>query len=190
MTSPDPFNPNIEARAPGTPRGPAPSPDVTDADLHFTQYPNLYELVTPRIGVQYVLVLGNDVRRYQRLSKDGNQGRPEEWWDTIPNMPAITIEGPEGTADTVVLLAKGRPAVAGSDLNGKRRFFVDEGIEELTGLYVNGAPPELRNGKVTEAEIAAARAESNPTPPKTKDKVIGKGAPAAAPAPATPKETA
>jgi len=184
MTSPtpNPLYPPDDARAPGTPRGPEPAPEVTDEDLHFDRYPNLYELVTPRIGVQYVLVLGNDVRRYQRVSKQGNQGRPEEWWDTIPNMPAITIEGPKGTADTVVLLGKGRPATGGSDLNGKRRFYVDAAIEEVTGLYVEGAPSELSNGKVTDEEVEAARAESRPKPPKkdaTKGGVISPGAPPA-----------
>lgn len=115
--------------------------DPTDPTYFHMRYPTLGDLLSRggREGVEYCLVAGHNLRKFT-----------DYHWSAIVGLPPLTIEGPKGVAESVILMGKGDPIPGSDDYNGIRWYYVDIDIEEATGLasspndidMTNMPPPE------------------------------------------------
>ena len=123
--------------------------DPTDPTYFFMRYPKLSDLLyrSGIEGVEYCLVAGHNQARFTR-TPDGDG----KTWSAIQGLPPLTIEGPKGVADTVILMGKGTPIPGSDDHNGIRKFGVDIDVEETTGLPANpDSPLAITNNTKDEA---------------------------------------
>lgn len=133
-------------------RRPEPPMEPTSDDLTFSgRYPNLCELVEKGglPGVVYGLVPGELQVRMQRYG-----------WSPIENMPPISIEGPRGRVDTVLVMGHGQPIPGAPAGNGKRRFMIHYQLEEKTGLFVDPSGHLQNIGYTTEADVEGVKPKS------------------------------
>lgn len=130
--------------------------DPTDPSYFYMRYPKLHDLLYRGgiEGVEYCLVAGHNLRRYGEL-KD-NLG---ESWSPIRDLPPLTIEGPKGVAETVVLMGRGRPIPGSDDHNGVRPYYIDIDVEETTGMPANPESP-LAIGNLPDGEKIQAASET------------------------------
>ena len=133
--------------------------DPTDPTHFHMRYPTLRDLLSKggREGVEYCLVAGHNLRRFT----DGG-------WSPIVGLPPLTIEGPKGLVDSVILMGRGEPIPGSDDYNGVRRYYVDIEVEDITGLPSSPDSPTTTTNLPKEAIQAA----SNKRAPKEDIQVI------------------
>ena len=85
-----------------------------------------------RPGCEYAYVLGDNIGYY-------NENEPDTPWTPVPGAPVLTIEGPKGRVDNVMVLVRGKPIKGADARNGVRIWLVDPDIHTRTGIA--GASP-------------------------------------------------
>ena len=108
------------------------TPTEPDPTYYENRYPEPDDICRQggKAGVEYCYVAGHNQRKFT-----------DEKWSPIIGVPVLTIAGPAGTVDTVVVMGKGEP-IKGADLdNGIRRWSVDIDLEEATGIPANPDSP-------------------------------------------------
>jgi hypothetical protein len=125
----------------------------SDPTVFANRYPTLDDLLAKggKEGVEYCLV---DSRNLRKFSQD-RDGDNEVWWQ-VPGLPTLSIIGPDGTAESVVLMGRGQPTYGAADYNGRRKYHVDIDIEEATGLP---ADPDNPLPKLTNLPISKVQDE-------------------------------
>jgi hypothetical protein len=103
----------------------------------YDHIPQLKELMPTTGGVPGVTYLQCTVENRRIAQDDG-------FFNDTATTEIYTIVGPNGTAD-MDLLCRGKPIPGGCTKSGARKCMVDARVEELTGLYVNGPPPEEKS---------------------------------------------
>jgi hypothetical protein len=113
-------------------------PSPTDLTYFKDRYPTLPELLAKGgiTGVEYCLVSGSNQRKFAELKNEKGH-----IWSPIKDLPALTIEGPKGKVDTVILMGRGEPIRGSGDFNGIRAYFVDVDVEETVGIPANEDSP-------------------------------------------------
>jgi hypothetical protein len=115
-----------------------------DPTVFIDRYPTPNELLYRggKEGIEYCLVAGERIGYFSRLkNEDGDS------WSLIKSdrnsetVPTITIRGPKGVDESVVLMACGKPIPGSDDHNGVRRFYVDTVLEEKVGIPANPKSP-------------------------------------------------
>jgi hypothetical protein len=109
-----------------------------DPTVFENRYPTLQELLRDGglTGVEYCLVSGANQRLFGGdADPDGNT------WSAVRDLPILTIKGPKGTVDTVVLMGRGNPVPGAGDYNGIRHYWVDVTLEEAVGIPANPQSP-------------------------------------------------
>jgi hypothetical protein len=112
--------------------------DPTDPTHFHMRYPTLKELLRAGgiEGVEYCLVSANNLKKFGKLrDSEGN------FWSPIRDLPALSISGPKGTAESVVLMGRGKPIPGACEFNGIRQYFVDSDLELETGLWADPDHP-------------------------------------------------
>jgi len=127
-----------------------------DPTVFLNRYPTLAELLAKGgiEGVEYCLVAGKNLRKYSQM-----ENAVKEKWSPIRDLPTLTIVGPAGRADSVVLMGRGEPTYGASDYNGIRRYYVDVDVEVATGIPANPDSP-LAN-KVSNLPLGKAKDEGS-----------------------------
>ena len=149
---------------------PTPTEDLVfaegDPTVFINRYPTLDELLAKggREGVEYCLVSGGNLRKFSQMESP-IEGRHGERWSPIRDLPTLTLIGPEGRVDSVVLMGRGDPTYGAADYNGIRSYYVDIAIEETIGLPANPDSP------------LATKTTNLPTPDKVQAKEGGKPKP-------------
>jgi hypothetical protein len=107
--------------------------------------PELTELVQSggAPGVMYCLVRGSELGEMQR-----------EEWEIVRGSKSMTIHGPSGSCDSVVLMLKGRPIPGASRGNGRRNYYGHEKLLVDLG-YVAAATEKV------DLSLLRAQTESN-----------------------------
>lgn len=172
MTSPtppytDPMAPG--RRQPGVARAPEVAP-VTEQDKTFDRIPDLHELIEQggRAGLVYCLVWGANERKFERewfvTAYDPSLNKVRAYHgERVRDVPTLTLHGPKGTCDAVILMCAGNVIPGAAPGNGKRRYLIDLSITEQTGL---GDDPAEHIGevRVSLAEVEAAKTANLPNP--------------------------
>lgn len=133
---------------------PSPAPALADARIviivgeqlgphEWRGVPDLPQLIPSggRPGVEYCLIPPVHLGTWQR---DG-------WW-IVPRIEPLTIHGPTGSADGVLLLGWGTPIPGASPSNGRRHYYAHEELLVELGYVPSPAPP---------ADLTALRAETS-----------------------------
>jgi hypothetical protein len=55
-------------------------------------------------------------------------------WELTKGGDVVSISGPVGTCDSVMVLSRGEPITGAAPMNGIRRWGVHKKLEEITGL--------------------------------------------------------
>jgi hypothetical protein len=102
------------------------------------RYPTLEEMLSKGglAGVEYCLVSGSRQKLFAEMKDDNGFS-----WSPIRDMPILTIAGPKGTVESVVLMGRGEPIRGAGDYNGIRHYFVDIALEEAVGIPANSESP-------------------------------------------------
>lgn len=134
--------------------------DSTDPTYFHMRYPTLHDLLSRGglEGVEYCLVAGHNLRKFT-----------EEHWSAIKGLPPLTIEGPKGVVDSVVLMGRGDPIPGSDDHNGIRWYYTDIFIEDTTGLP---SDPNNQDIDMTNTPKEVITKASNKRPPKEEIQVI------------------
>jgi hypothetical protein len=127
-----------------------------DPTVFIDRYPTPNELLYRggKEGIEYCLVAGERIGYFSRLkNEDGDswslrlKNEDGDSWSLIKSdrnsetVPTITIRGPKGVDESVVLMACGKPIPGSDDHNGVRRFYVDTVLEEKVGIPANPKSP-------------------------------------------------
>jgi len=110
-------------------------------DVEWNGIPSLLDLLAQGgyPGVEYCLIHPEVLGVMERA----------EWW-RVPKMNSLTLHGPKGSADGVMLMAWGEPIPGASPSNGQRKYYAR--VELLVTLgYLDG--PER-------ADVAKLRADT------------------------------
>jgi hypothetical protein len=112
----------------------------TEVDLtrFENRYPTLPELLRDGglTGVEYCLVSGANQRLFAEDTDENGKA-----WSPVRDLPALTVAGPKGTVDTVILMGRGDPIRGSGDFNGIRQYFVDVDLEEAVGIAASKKSP-------------------------------------------------
>ena len=140
-----------------------------DPTVFINQYPTLTDLLAKGgiEGVEYCLVHGKNLRKFAEM-----ENAASERWSPIRDLPTLTILGPAGRVDSVVLMGRGEPTYGAADYNGIRHYYVDVDVEEDTGIAASPDSP------------LANRVSNLPLPSKVQAEEGGKKEPK----PSAPKE--
>lgn len=114
------------------------APVEPDPTFFDGKYPTLFELLRDGglTGVEYCLIKGSQLKHFSKLpDSEGNV------WSPIADLPALTIRGPKGQVDTVLLVGRGRPVPGAGDYNGIRKYNVSIELEEEVGIPANPDSP-------------------------------------------------
>ena len=108
-------------------------------------------------GTQYAMVAGQNVTAAKELD-----------WQLCRDVASVTVSGPEGACELVVM-AKGDPINGASPANGIRRWQYDPTLLALTGIKDPTEPelkadPTPRNNAAAAAKAKAAAALPQPAP--------------------------
>jgi hypothetical protein len=137
----------------------------TEADpTHFDRIPHPKEIVRSGglPGVEYCYVLGKNIGKWQKMSR----GDKSQQWSLTRNIPVISIAGPKGFADSVVVMSRGIPIPGADPENGTRRWYVDNELISLTGLKPSTFVDEIKGdtgaSREPRQEAEAAKGGSQP----------------------------
>lgn len=148
---------------------PTPTEDLVfaegDPTVFLNHYPTLDDLLAKGgiEGVEYCLVHGKNLRKFSQM-----ENMAKERWSPIRDLPTLTIIGPAGRVDSVVLMGRGDPTYGAADYNGIRQFYVDIDVEETTGLPANPESPLAT--KTTNLPVEKALDERGGKKPKAEAK--------------------
>ena len=125
--------------------------DPVDPTHFHMCYPTLADLLSKGglEGVEYCLVAGHNLKQFTDLH-----------WSAIRGLPPLTVTGPKGVVDSVILMGRGDPIPGSDDHNGIRHYYTDIYIEEVTGIPANPESP-IKLGNLPKLE---------PKPTSTKPK--------------------
>ena len=81
-----------------------------------------------RAGVEYCLISADDLGEMNRMG-----------WTIIPGTHPMTLHGPTGSCDNVLLMGQGKPIEGAAAGNGRRLYYSRPRLLELLG-YESGRP--------------------------------------------------
>jgi hypothetical protein len=128
-----------------------------DPTVFVNRYPTLAELLSKagKEGIEYCLVDRRNQRRFEHDSDEDG----ETWWQ-VDRLPTLSIVGPNGVAESVVLMGRGKPTYGAADFNGRRKYAVDLDIEEATGLPADPNNPLTKLSNIPIARVKEENAKS------------------------------
>jgi hypothetical protein len=133
------------------PQAPEPNPGDTLGEtvrpFTFDHIPQLRELMPTTGGIPGVTYLQCTLGNLRKAQDKG-------WGGIVGGSKVYTVVGPKGSAD-LHLLCKGKPIPGGDIHSGARKCFVDDLVEDMTGLFIE--PPEVPPSSVNSPLETAAR---------------------------------